>query len=186
MDPRRLLPYLLALTALAVLTTAGVALFSQRSSPPGAQAEASPPPAGASTPRDVLAGWDARRSAAWAAGDVAALRELYVAGSSTGRADARMLAAYVDRGLRVDGLATQVLALEVLDEAADELTVRITDRVAGGVVTGEAGGTPLPRDRPTTRTLVLRRVDGEWLVVTVRDQDSAADSTSRTSTSWKS
>ena len=185
MDPRRLLPFFLGLTACAVLATTGLVLVSQRSTPPAvspATSRAEP----ASGPRDVLAGWDARRSDAWADGDVAALRELYVTASRTGRADARMLAAYADRGLRVVGLATQVLALEVLDETADELTVRVTDRVVGGVVTGDAGSTPLPRDRPTTRTLALRRVDGVWLMANVRDQASAADSTSRTSTSWKS
>ena len=182
MDPRRLLPFFLALAVCAVLATAGVVLVSERSSPPAAE----PTDAPASGPRDVLAGWDARRSAAWAGGDVAALRDLYVTGSPTGRADARMLAAYVDRGLRVDGLTTQVLALVVLDEAADELTVRVTDRVVGGVVIGGAERRPLPRDRPSTRMLALRRVDGVWLMATVRDQASAADSTSRTSTSWKS
>lgn len=188
MDPRRLLPFLLGLTVCVVLATTGLVIVSQRSGPP-----ASPPPpssadddAPATGPRGVLADWDARRSAAWAEGDVAALRELYVAGSQTGRADARMLAAYVDRGLHVAGLATQVLALEVLDESADELTVRVTDRIVGGVVTGDADGTPLPRDRASTRTLTLRLVDGVWLMATARDQASAADSTSRTSTSWKS
>ena len=182
MDPRRLLPYLLVLTVCAVLATAGVVLVSQRSSLPAGSRVERPAPG----PRDVLAGWDSRRSQAWAEGDVAALRKLYVADSRTGRADARMLAAYVDRGLRVEGLTTQVLALEVIDEGDDELTVRVTDRIVGGVVTGDAGGTPLPRDRPTTRTLALRRVSGVWLMVTARDQASAADRTSRTSTSWKS
>lgn len=182
MDPRRLLPFLLALTACAVLATAGLVAVSQRSSPPTAE----PTDARVVGPREVLADWDARRAAAWADGDVAALRGLYVTGSPTGRADAEMLAAYVDRGLRVDGLATQVLALEVLDQAADELTVRVTDRIVGGAVVGAAGRRVLPRDRPSTRTLALRRVAGEWLMATVRDQANAADSTSRTSTSWKS
>ncbi|UUZ58722.1 hypothetical protein [Nocardioides sp. B-3] len=117
---------------------------------------------------------------------MAALRDLYVAGSSTGRADARMLSAYVERGLRVEGLATQVLALEVIVEGADALTVRVTDRFVGGVVVGGPDSKPLPRDRPTTRTPVLQRVDGVWLVETASDQASAADNTSRTSTSSKS
>ena len=186
MDPRRLLPFILGLTVCAVLATAALVLVTSRSSPPAASSTASREVSPATVPRDVLAGWDARRSAAWAEGDVAALRDLYVAGSHTGRADARMLAAYADRGLRVVGLATQVLALEVLDETAHELTVRVTDRIVGGVVTGDAGGTPLPRDRPTTRTLTLRLVEGTWLMATVRDQASAVASTSRTSTSWKS
>ena len=181
MDPRRLLPYLLALTACAVLATAALVLLTQHSGAPPAPVSAAPP-----TPRDTLAAWDARRADAWAAGDVSALRELYVVGSRTGQADVRMLAAYVDRGLRVEGLTTQVLAWEVLEESADELTVRVTDRVVGGVVAGEGTSAPLPRDRATTRTVALRRTDDGWRVWEVRDQPRAAASTSRTSTSWKS
>lgn len=185
MDPRRLLPYFLGLTVCAVLATAVFLLVSQRSSAPDdARPAATTSPAAG--PREILADWDARRSAAWADGDVAALRELYVASSPTGRADARMLSAYADRGLRVEGLTTQVLALEVIDESADELTVRVTDRIVGGVVVGGTANKELPRDRPTTRTLALRRVDGAWLVASARDQASAADRTSRTSTSSKS
>lgn len=185
MDPRRLLPSFLGLTVCAVLATAVFLLVSQHSSAP----EGGPPAAGPSPtdgPRDVLAEWDSRRSAAWADGDVDALRGLYVADSPTGRVDARMLAAYVERGLRVEGLTTQVLALEVIDESADGMLVRVTDRVVGGVVVGGRASRPLPRDRPSTRTLALRRVDGEWLVESARDQASAAESTSRTSTSSKS
>ena len=182
MDPRRLLPYLLGLTACAVPATAGLVLVAQRTEAP----VASPPDASTTAPRDVLAAWDARRSAAWAEGDVPALRALYVAGSRTGRADVRMRAAYVDRGLRVEGLATQVLALDVIVESRGALSVRVTDRVVGGLVVGEGTSTSLPRDRATTRTLALRRIDGEWLVASVRDQASAEASTSRTSTSWKS
>ncbi len=185
MDPRRLLPAFLGLTVCAVLATAMFLLVSQRSPAPDGGPPAAAPSA-VDGPRDVLADWDARRSAVWADGDVATLRDLYVAGSPTGRVDARMLAAYVERGLRVEGLATQVLALTVIDESADALTVRVTDRIVGGVVVGGPDSRPLPRDRPTTRTLALRRVDGVWLVATATDQASAADSTSRTSTSSKS
>ncbi len=181
MDPRRLLPYLLVLTACAVIATGGLVLLTQRSPVPPTPASAAP-----STPRDVLAAWDSRRAEAWAAGDVAALRELYVAGSPTGREDVRMLSTYADRGLHVVGLATQMLALEVIEESADGLVVRVTDRVVGGVVTGEGTSALLPRDGATTRTVTMRHVDGVWRIWAVRDQASAAASTSRTSTSWKS
>src|SRR5688500_1040554 len=118
MDPRRLLPYLLALAVCAVLATGGLVVLTQRTVAP-------PVPVSAigSTPRDTLAAWDSRRAEAWATGDVGALRELYVAGSRTGRADIRMLSAYVDRGLHVEGLTTQVLAWEVVDETPEALTV---------------------------------------------------------------
>jgi hypothetical protein len=100
-----------------------------------------------------------------------------------------MLSAYVDRGLHVEGLATQVLACEVIDESPTTLTLRVTDRVVAGVVVGEGTRARLPSDLATTRTVVLRRVDGGWRMWAVRerrDQASAAASTSRTSTSWKS
>ena len=195
MDPRRLLPSFFALTACAVLATVTLLLTTQRSSAPPARASTSTTPFTApsttpsttpSTPREALAEWDSRRAEAWAAGDVSALRELYVAGSPTGREDVRMLSAYADRGLRVVGLTTQVLALEVLEESAGALVVRVTDRVVGGVVSGKGTSAALPHDRATTRTVTMRRVEGVWRIAAVRDQASAAASTSRTSSSWKS
>lgn len=190
MEPRRLLPYLLALTVSAVIATTALVVATDRPPrPPGTPGPDRPPAvvSGAtSTPRDTLATWDTHRAEAWAAGDVAALRDLYVANSRTGRADARMLAAYVDRGLRVEGLTTQVLAWRVIEESSDVLVVRVTDRIVGGVVVGEGTNAPLPRDRPTTHTVTLRRAEGVWRMAVVRDQASAAASTSRTSTSWKS
>lgn len=115
----------------------------------------------------VLHAWDDRRAAAWARGDVDLLRRLYVAGSRTGRADVAMLRAYADRGLRVTGLRTQVLAVAVRSRAPARMVLRVTDRLAGGVVRG--GGRPLalPADRPTARVVALRRVDGRWRVVEV-------------------
>ncbi|MCW2835878.1 MAG: hypothetical protein JWN68_3831 [Nocardioides sp.] len=166
MDPRRLLPYLLALTVCAVLATGDLVLLTQHPAAPPQPVSAAAP----ATPRDVLAAWDSRRAEAWATGDVEALRELYVAGSPTGRADVRMLSAYVARGLHVEGLTTQVLAWRVVDEAPDALTIRVTDRVVGGAVVGEGTSTLLPRDRASTRTMVLRRVDGDWRMWAVRER----------------
>ena len=164
MDPRRLLPILAGLTLLAVLGTVGLVALRPEPVPVAARPHVS----AVAGPRGVLADWDARRARAWAAGDVAALRGLYVRGSRSGRADARMLASYVDRGLTVEGLRTQVLALEVLEASADRLEVRVTDRVAGATAVDGDTAIPLPDDRPSTRRVVLRRVAGEWLVDEVR------------------
>ena len=164
MDPRRLLPILAGLTLLAVLGTA--ALVALRPEP----LETAPPvvaPARAG-PRSVLADWDERRARAWATGDVDGLRDLYVDGSRTGRADARMLSSYVDRGLTVRGLRTQVLALEVLGASTERVDVRVTDRVSGAAAVDGDTAIPLPADRPSTRRVLLRLVDGEWLVDEVR------------------
>jgi hypothetical protein len=164
-DPRRLLPILAGLTLLAVLGT--VALVALRPDPLQVAVTAGAPAVGG--PRDVLADWDARRARAWADGDVGALRRLYVAGSRSGRADARMLRSYVDRGLTVRGLRTQVLALEVLDASADLVDVRVTDRVVGAEAVDGRTVVPLPDDRPSTRRVVLRLMEGEWLVDEVRE-----------------
>jgi hypothetical protein len=163
-DPRRLLPILAGVTLLAVLGTA--ALVALRPEPPEPT-----PPAVASTlsgPRSVLADWDERRARAWASGDVDGLRSLYVDGSRTGRADARMLTSYVDRGLTVRGMRTQVLTLEVLDASHDRVEVRVTDRVSGAAAMDGETAIPLPADRPSTRRVLLRLVGGEWLVDEVR------------------
>ncbi|WP_107772723.1 hypothetical protein [Nocardioides sediminis] len=165
MDPRRLLPILAGITLLTVLGTA--ALVALRPEP----LETAPPvvaPALAG-PRAVLADWDERRARAWASGDVDGLRSLYVDGSRSGRADARMLSSYVDRGLTVRGLRTQVLTIQVLDVSAARVEVRVTDRVSGAEAVDGATAIPLPADRPSTRRVLLRLVGDEWLVDEVRE-----------------
>lgn len=139
---------------------------------PAAASSSPPAPAeGGLSPRAVLRSWDERRAAAWAVADVRALRALYVDDSRTGRRDAQMLGEYAHRGLVVDGLLTQVLALEVVDRAPRRLRLRITDRVAGGVVRAVDGQEVghLPVDRASTRVVTLRRVDHAWRMVEVRD-----------------
>lgn len=146
------------LTAAAVVP--GVLLAGGPAPPPRPVAAAAP----ASDPRSVLAAWDERRAAAWAAGDRSALRRLYVPGSAAGRADRAMLRRWTDRGLRVVGLRVEVRALEVVAESHAWLRVRVTDRVAAGRAVGRGVDTALPRDRATTRSVTLVRVAGEWRV----------------------
>jgi hypothetical protein len=124
----------------------------------------------------VLAGLDRRRARAYAAGDPALLRAVYVRGSAALRRDQRLLARYARRGLRVDGLRMHVADLRVRTRRPDVVALEVRDRVAAGTVTGH-GHRPLshPLDRPLaaddldTRLLTLRRVDrGVWLVAAVR------------------
>jgi hypothetical protein len=58
----------------------------------------------------VLRAWDERRAAAWAAGDPAALEELYAAGSAAGAEDDRLVLVVTDRvaGGRAVGGGTDV------------------------------------------------------------------------------
>lgn len=115
----------------------------------------------------VLRSWDARRSRAWAEGDVTGLRELYVEGA--GARDVRLLNRYTDRGLRVEGLTTQLLAVEVVSRAPGRWHLRVTDRVAGGVVVAGRDRYRLPGDRAATRSIrLVRDRGGPWRVRDVR------------------
>lgn len=194
MDPRRLLPVLAVVAAVCVVATVTVGVVVVSTGPDRAPAaprqEVVVARGSASGPGAVLAGWDERRAAAWAAGDVEALHSLYAVGSRTGRQDLRLLRHYVARGLRVEGLRTQVLALEVVQRSPRRLVLDVTDRVVGGAAVGGPHPVALPADRASTRRVVLVRPGEEWLVAEVadrpRDQASAEESTSRTSSSSKS
>ncbi|HEU5038212.1 MAG TPA: hypothetical protein VFT70_14480 [Nocardioides sp.] len=121
---------------------------------------------GGPAPADVLHAWDEHRAAAWADGDVAALRALYTDGSVAGRRDATMLRAWSTRGLRVDGLRTQLLRVDVRTGTPGRLVLGVTDRVVGGVAV--PARVALPRDAPSRHVVTLRRVAGEWRVSSVR------------------
>ena len=118
---------------------------------------------------EVLHSWDDRRADAWAGADAEALRSLYVRGSAAGRADARLLRAYADRGLVVRRLVTQVFAVRILDRDATRLKLSVFDRVAGGEVLQDGRVVALRSSPPVTRTVVFRLVSGRWLVASVRE-----------------
>ncbi|GAB3787729.1 hypothetical protein [Nocardioides ungokensis] len=165
---------LLALLVVSVVGTAAVVLVGLAAGP-----EAAPRPAAASDERDPLAAlhaWDRRRARAWARGDLAALRRLYVPGSRAGRRDLAMLAAWDRRGLRVHGMRMQVLAADVRARSSRRLVVVVTDRLADAVAVGPGTRVPLPRDAASTRTVVLRRPDGmgRWRVSAVRERGQPA------------
>jgi hypothetical protein len=118
---------------------------------------------------DVLHAWDAARADAFADGDVAALRSLYVEGSDAGTSDVALLRAYLRRGLRVEEMRMQLLAVEVLREERRLLRLKVTDRLAGAVAVGEGTRVALPHDAASTRVVELRRSPGgRWRVATVR------------------
>lgn len=126
-----------------------------------------PAPSGAAA-ADVLHAWDARRAAAWADADPTALRSLYTDRSAAGRTDVAMLRTWRARGLRVTGMRTQLLAVQVRRTSASRLVLVVTDRLVAGVAVGPTGRFPLPTDRASTRLVVLRRVGGEWRMAQAR------------------
>lgn len=117
----------------------------------------------------LLREWDQRRARAWTDGDVSALAGLYTRGSRTGHRDRQMLAAYAARGLRVSGLRTQVLSAVLRSWTPGRAVLEVTDRVVGAHAVGRGVRIVLPRDRPSTRVVSLRRASGSWLVEEVTD-----------------
>ena len=79
-----------------------------------------------------------------------------------------MLRAWVAHGLVVRGLHTQLVAVQELAHTGSTWTLRVTDRLVGGLAVGPGVRRPLPRDGATTRTVRLRLVDGAWRVVSVQ------------------
>lgn len=138
-----------------------------RQSPSQAPASASASEGERAAARQVLAQWDVRRSAAWAAGSVEQLRALYVSWSAAGEQDVKMLEAWLAKDLRVEGLTMQVLSFYVVTRAPDLLVLQVTDRLAGGVAVGRGERHTLPADRADARTITMVREQGVWLVDSV-------------------
>ena len=131
-----------ALVAVAVSVLAVVGVVLSRSDPVAESRQ--PGELVRHDPLQVLHRWDERRAAAWAAGDVTALGALYTPTSSAGRHDVRMLRAYLRRGLRVEGMARQVLSLRVADRTDRRLAVVVVDRLASATAVGDGVRRRLP------------------------------------------
>ena len=160
MGPRMLL---VVAAALGLVSGAAVVALALRES------ETGPAPVGARSVEPyavrVLRAWDVRRSQAYAHADGAALADLYAVGSRTGAADRLVLRGYRDRGLRVTGMRTQVLAARVLRESGRRLVLVVTDVLVDAVAGDRGRGRwALPHDRPSTRRVVLVHEDGAWRV----------------------
>ncbi len=164
MDPRRLLPTLAVLTSVALAVTLLGHLVLDRDAPGTDRQRAAVTEAPA---RTVLREWDAARAAAWAQGDVAALRSLYTDGSAAGERDVAMLRRWVRRGFVVTGMRSQVLRWRVVGagSGADSLVLEVTDRLTGAQARHRDGGRrTLPASTPRTRRITWRRVGGVWQV----------------------
>lgn len=115
----------------------------------------------------VLNAWHRRRAQAFARGDPDAMRALYV-DARVATADLRLLARYRRQGVRITGVAHQVLAFRAVRRSERLLVVQVTARLAGGELVGRGFRLPLPRDRPEQRMLTLERAGTRWQVAEVR------------------
>lgn len=180
----------------AVAAAAAVVLVVGRPAPSGPTTPAPPvaviaPSAGrvgvlpAVSSLAILRDWDRARARAWERSDPAALRALYVPGSAAGRADVVMLRRWAERGVRVESMAMQVLAVELRRRTPDRLLLVVTDRlvVRRAVVVGSSGpgrgAVGVPRDEPDRRLLELRRAGRRWLLASVRGVGCCRDHTGR-------
>lgn len=161
---------LVALVVLAAVSLAGCGGGAAGPARPSEPHSASAPP---STREDVsalevLRRWDTRRAAAYSSGDARALRRLYAPGSEAGRRDLRLLQQYAGRGLVVDRLRTQVLAVELLTRSAGRMRLKVEDRIVGAIVRAGERRADLPGTRPATRVVTLVREHRLWRVSEVR------------------
>ena len=159
---------------LSMLVTGAVVVGVVLAAPPresGVRQPVTRPEAASATVRAVavLHAWDRRRAAAWADDDTMALQAIYMPGSSAGRHDVTMLEAYGRRGFRVTRMQRQVMAVRVRAATSTALTLVVTDRLAEARVTRHGVTTVLPRSRPATRRIALRRVASGWRVAEVYD-----------------
>lgn len=117
--------------------------------------------------------WQRRRERAWAAGDLDALRRLYVA-PDVARADVRLLRAWLERGAAGVDLSHQLLSYDVLRAGERRVGLRVTQRLARSVVRSDGPARSLPRGAAHVQEVVLRRSDEQWVVATVREVPDAA------------
>lgn len=164
---------LVALAATLLLT--GALQACQADTPPARAPELAPSTAGRDDPLAALRRWDRRRAAAYSDGDAAALRRLYVARSTAGRRDVRLLHRYAARGLRVTGMQTQLLAARVRSVRPDRLVIVVTDRVTGAVAVGRRTRVRLPDGAARDCVIVLIRRGGHWLVASVGEDADGRD-----------
>ncbi len=167
----RPLPLLVAAVTLCLAVAGGVTLMGGGS--PVSRPATRPATAAAAPDRtalralEVLEAWDRSRAAAYASGDVAALRRLYVRGAQAGEEDVRMLRAYVDRGLVVRDLELQRSEVEVLGSTERRLRLEVVEGLGGATVVAAGTEVALPRDRRERRVVTFVRGERRWQVASV-------------------
>lgn len=118
--------------------------------------------------RTVLQRLLRKRAAAYARGDPAALRDVFVSGSSVLRRDQALMRAWSRRGLTVRGAVVLVRSVHVLDAPGGRVVLRTIDRLGPVHAVGVGRFMALPRDRLSRHRIVLVRRDVGWRIAAVR------------------
>jgi hypothetical protein len=120
----------------------------------------------------VIQGLDARRAAAFAAGDPELLRQVYTVTAPGLVEDATRIRALDQGGLRVDGLRHELAAVELIEPAdvtTSTISLRVTDALPAAPLRDAAGsvvGATVPVET-ATRVLKLEAVAGEYLIASI-------------------
>jgi hypothetical protein len=134
----------------------------------GLAASPDPARAGAGPWAQVLHQLDRRRERAFALGDPQRLATVYTRRSAALAADRAAMAAYLERGLTVDGASFRLLDVHARRLASGDVVLRAVDRLRPVTArTASGADVPLPRDRPPVHRLVLRRGAGGWRIAAV-------------------
>ena len=166
--PRRLTVALVS-TAALFLAVAGGVMWGHRT-----QSSAAVLPQAPEAVRPVPPAWlavvqrlESSRARAVAAGDIPALREVYVADSPALAADVAVVRRMVSAHQRVTGFTMTALRVAPLAVTPIEATLRVTDEVSAYTLADGRGVRRLPATSARTLTMTLRRIGDEWRVAEV-------------------
>jgi hypothetical protein len=84
------------------------------------------------------------------------------------RHDLATLRAYAERGVRLTGVRLRTLDARLLGRFGRYVRLRVVDRLERPTAHGADGTVRLPRDRATSRVIVLRDVADGWRIAAVR------------------
>lgn len=113
----------------------------------------------------LLGRLDAVRAEAFVRADASRLDHVY-ASQRLRDADAQVLRAWSDRGLRLEGMGQLRSSCAVVDRSPQRVTLDVVDRLGPTRAVGERGRVlGLPADRPTRRAVVLVLGDDGWRIL---------------------
>jgi hypothetical protein len=114
----------------------------------------------------VLAGLDAARGRAFEQVDEAALADVYEPGSAVYAADLALLRQVASGGGHVSGLSLRVLDLQIREQTADRVVLRVTEQLAAYQILDASGNVVARKEQgaPERHDVTLVRTAGGWRI----------------------